>query len=84
MDGESVAFLGYWIPPDDLQARSFLTIGWATRVYKRRGESRSPDSYVLIDPNPEIYGRFSSIVGGPARYRQAYLSKEHLPLLFPT
>lgn len=84
VDGESVAFVGYSIPPDDLQARGFLTISWATRAHKHRADPQPVDSYLLIDPNPEIYGRFSSIVGGPLRYQQGYFEKEHLPLLFPT
>lgn len=56
---DSVAFIGYSIPRDDIQARSLLTLGWYGRTHNGTME---PIKYVLVDPNPEICDRYASKV----------------------
>ncbi|MBI4493210.1 MAG: hypothetical protein HY690_10510 [Chloroflexi bacterium] len=80
--GESVAFIGYSIPADDLEARGLLRIGWMTRTEKRRQQGERSDHFILIDPNPEICSRYATVVGSDVDFRQAHLSDEHLPVLF--
>ena len=75
----SVAFIGYSIPKDDIQARSLLSLGWYTRTVNR---TKEPIEYLLIDPDPEICGRYASIISSDFIYYQTYFDEKVLPILF--
>lgn len=80
VDASSVAFIGYSIPPDDLQARGLFTISWLTRNRTGSGVER----FTLIDPSPEVCGRYAAVVGTSIDFRQTYFSEEDLQFLFST
>lgn len=82
IDADRVAFIGYSIPRDDLQARTLFVSAWAARIQKRRADSQSPDRYLLIDPNPEICGRYCSEISGELIFYQAHFSEQLLPIFF--
>lgn len=84
VDGESVSFIGYSIPRDDHQARALLSVSWQTRKRRRRHDGLELDRYKLLDPSPEVCGRYAAVIGSDQIYRQARLETEHLPWLFPS
>ncbi len=82
VDGGSLAFIGYSIPRDDLQARALLVTAWTARIHKRKADSKPLDKYFLIDPVSEIFGRYCSEISGDVIYHQAHFSEHLLPVLF--
>jgi len=76
---DSVTFIGYSIPRDDIQARSLLTLGWYSRTHDR---TKDPIKYMLIDPNPEICGHYASIISTDFNYYQTYFDENVLPIVF--
>ena len=79
IDAEKIIFIGYSIPKEDLQARSLISIGWSTR---KRVNKLKRDNYLLIDPNPDVLGRYCSIVSNDVDYYQTYFNNEVLPYIF--
>ena len=71
-----VTVIGYSLPNDDLQARSLLRMSWAGR-----GE-RLNDRLTLIDPNPQVVGKFAAMVTEKIDYHQEYFSAETMDYLF--
>ena len=57
-NADSVTFIGYSIPRDDIQARILLAIGW----YSRMHDTKDKIKYILIDHDPEICVRYASII----------------------
>jgi len=52
---------------------------YIARIRRRRTER---SCYTLIDPNPDICGRYAAIVGTSMNFHQAYFSEDHLDILF--
>ena len=77
-NADSVIFIGYSIPRDDIQARSLLAIGW----YSRMHDTKDKIKYILIDPDPEICGRYASIISNDFIYYQTYFDEKVLPVVF--
>lgn len=78
VEAEKVVFIGYSIPKEDLQARSLLSTSWITRVRERK---KGEDKFILIDPNPEVCGRYSSIISNRFEYYQTRFNQEVLALI---
>lgn len=76
---DSLTFIGYSIPKDDIQARSLLSIGWYSRSQNR---SKDRIKYNLIDPNPEVLGRYASCISNELIYIQSYFDDNVLNILF--
>ncbi len=77
-----VAFIGYSIPRDDLQARALLTTGWGARRIGSMVQDQPTLEYTLVDPEPSICGRYASLLQPTVRYIQAEFSADCIPLLF--
>jgi len=69
----------YSIPKDDIQARSLLVIGWYSRMHD---QTKDKIKYMLIDPDPEICGRYASIISNDFIYYQTYFDENVLPVIF--
>jgi len=69
IEAEKIVVIGYSLPPEDLHARSLIRSGvlWNDSIKR---------SLLLIDPNPEIAGRFFSTITPNLRYFQRYFSEE--------
>ncbi len=76
---DNVTFIGYSIPRDDIQARSLLSLGWYSRMHDA---TRDKIKYILIDPDPEICGRYASIISNDFDYYQTYFNEDILPVVF--
>ena len=57
---QDLAFLGYSLPPDDLQIRSLIVSGI------RRGP-KEPDPITVRNPSPEVHYRFRELISREAR-----------------
>jgi hypothetical protein len=78
IEAEQVVFIGYSIPKEDLQARSLLSTSWIMRV---KVKGNSGDKFILIDPNPEVCGRYSSVISNGVKYFQTRFNKDALALI---
>lgn len=79
---EHLSFIGYSIPRDDLQARMLLTTGWGARRIAAAVDGQPALEYTLLDPDPEVCGRYVSLLGSAVQYIQAGLSEDCLPIVF--
>lgn len=82
IDAQCVVVIGYSIPTDDLQARSLLSLAWKARVRKRQADQQQPDKLILIDPNPDVCGRYASEITSELMYFQSYFDERILAVLF--
>lgn len=82
IDADRVSVIGYSIPNDDLQARSFLRIAWAGHCIRRNSDTESADKYILIDLDPAICGKYFSLVSGDLDYHQSYFSEKLFHVIF--
>ncbi len=75
---DSVIFIGYSIPKDDIQARSLLALSWYSRMHD---QTKEKIKYTLIDPDPDICGRYASIISNNFIYYQSYFDENVLQVI---
>lgn len=78
IEAEQVIFIGYSIPKEDLQARSLLSTSWITRTLVK---GIACDNLTLIDPNPEVCGRYASVISNGIKYYQTRFDRRVLELI---
>jgi hypothetical protein len=73
--GEQISIIGYSIPEYDLQARTLLVMGLHTNMSGR-------EKYSVIDPNPDISGKYYALINPEIKFIQGKFSEEVLPIIF--
>lgn len=65
VEAKQIVIIGYSIPDDDLQSRVLLRVG----IMK---------PYLVIDPNPEVGGKYYTMINPSLKYHQEMFTKETL------
>lgn len=69
IEGNPICIIGYSLPKDDIHARILLRSGMLKE-------------YRVIDPNPEISGRYFALINPNFTFHQSFFSKEIFSILF--